>query len=57
MRLVHNLAPRDMETITDHRETMEAFPNLKMNELDLRQQYEEVISELEKHISKGLNHE
>lgn len=57
MRLVHNLAPRDMETITDHRETMEAFPNLKMNELDLRQQYEEVVSELEKHISKGLNHE
>ena len=57
MRLVHNLAPRDMETITDHRETMEAFPNLKMNELDLRLQYEEVVSELEKHISKGLYHE
>lgn len=26
MKIVHNLAPRDMETLQDHRETMEAFP-------------------------------
>jgi len=58
MRMVHNLAPRDMETIIDHRETMEAFPNLKMNELELRRQYEEVVAELEKYIpNKGQSNE
>lgn len=58
MKLVHNLAPRDMETIQDHRETMEAFPNLKMAELELRMQYEETIAELEKYIvNKGSSHE
>lgn len=50
MRIVRNLAPRDMETIQDHRETMEAFPELKMIELDLRVQYEEAIAELEKFV-------
>ena len=48
MRLVHNLAPRDMETIQDHRETMEAFPELKLKELDIRERYEEAIADLEK---------
>lgn len=48
MRLVHNVAPRDMETLQDHRETMEAFPDLKLKALDLKEQYEETISELEK---------
>lgn len=58
MKLVHNLAPRDMETIQDHREAMEAFPNLKMTELELRMQYEEAIAELEKYITKkGPSHE
>jgi hypothetical protein len=58
MKIVHNLAPRDMETIQDHRETMEAFPNLKMAELELRMQYEETIAELEKYIAnKGPFHE
>lgn len=58
MRIVRNLAPRDMETIQDHRETMEAFPELKMKELDLRMQYEESIAELEKFIAnKGQSHE
>jgi outer membrane protein TolC len=48
MRLVHNLAPRDMETLQDHRETMEAFPDLKLKALEYREQYEEAISELQK---------
>lgn len=48
MKLVHNLAPRDMETLQDHRETMEAFPELKLKALELRGQYETVISELTK---------
>lgn len=51
MRLVHNLAPRDMETLQDHREAMEAFPELKLKVLDIREQYEEVIAELEKFAS------
>ena len=52
MRLVHNLAPRDMETLQDHRETMEAFPDLKMKALDLRLQYEEVVAELQTYSSE-----
>lgn len=48
MRLVHNLAPRDIETLQDHRETMEAFPDLKLKALEYREQYEEAITELQK---------
>lgn len=53
MRLVHNLAPRDMETLLDHRETMEALPDLKLKKLELRSQYEEVLAELSKFAGKG----
>jgi cobalt-zinc-cadmium efflux system outer membrane protein len=49
MKLVHNLAPRDMETLQDHRETMEAFPDLKLKALELRAQYETTIAELQKY--------
>lgn len=52
MRLVRNLAPRDMETLQDHREAMEAFPDLKMKALDLRMQYEEVAAELQTYSSE-----
>ena len=48
MALVRNVAPRDMESLQDHRETMEAFPELKLKVLELRGQYEEVVSELVK---------
>jgi outer membrane protein TolC len=46
MRLVHNLAPRDMESLQAHREGTEEFPELKLKTLDLRMQYEEAVSEL-----------
>lgn len=49
MRLVHNVAPRDLETLQDHRETMEAFPDLKLKALEYREQYEEAVSELQKY--------
>lgn len=52
MHLVHNLAPRDMETLQDHRETMEAFPDLKLKTLDIRTQYEEVAAELQAYSSE-----
>lgn len=52
MKLVHNLAPRDMETLQDHREAMEAFPDLKLKALDLRLKYEETMAELAK-FSEG----
>lgn len=56
MKIVLNLAPRDMDTIQDHRETMEALPELKRRELDLRMQYEESIIELEKYAdNSGLS--
>jgi outer membrane protein, heavy metal efflux system len=51
MKLVHNLAPRDMETLQDHRETMEAFPDLKMKALDFRIDYEKAVADLEKYVS------
>lgn len=46
MKLVHNLAPRDMESLQEHREGMEAFPDLKLKALDLRLQYEAAVVEL-----------
>ena len=46
MRLIRNIAPRDMESLQDHRESMEAFPLLKLKSLDLRERYEEAIAEL-----------
>lgn len=58
MKLTHNLTPRDMETIQDHRETMEAFPDLKMKALELRFEYEKSIADLEKYkATKGLSYE
>ena len=50
MQMIHNVAPRDMETLQDHRETLEAFPDLKLKALELRQEYEEAISVLEKYM-------
>lgn len=46
MKLVHNLAPRDMESLNDHREAMEQFPDLKLKGLDLRMQFESTVAEL-----------
>lgn len=58
MKLAHNLTPRDMETLQDHRETMEAFPDLKMKALELRFEYEKAIADLEKYKSqKGQSYE
>lgn len=50
MKLAHNVAPRDMETLQDHRETMEAFPDLKLKSLELRMQYEETAAQLRKYL-------
>lgn len=50
MNLVHGIVPRDMESLRDHRETMEAFPDLKLKALELRLEYETAVSELEKYI-------
>lgn len=47
VKIVHNLAPRDMEIIKDHRETMEALPLLKMTMLELREKFEEAVLEIE----------
>jgi outer membrane protein TolC len=53
MRLVHNLAPRDMESLQDHREAMEAFPDLKLKALELREQFEQVVAELSSFKAKA----
>ncbi|MBS1963241.1 MAG: TolC family protein [Bdellovibrionales bacterium] len=57
MNLVHNIVPRDMESLQDHRETMEAFPDLKLKALDLRLEFETAVSELEKYTSSEAAHE
>lgn len=48
MKLVRNLAPRAMDTLQDHRETMEAFPDLKLLALDLREKYEAALAQFNK---------
>ena len=54
VQLAHNLAPRDMETLQDHREAMEAFPELKMKALEIRMEYEQAVANLKKYvINKG----
>lgn len=58
MKIVRNLAPRDIDTLQDHRETMEAFPDLKMKALDLRLEYETAVANLEKYArEKEASHE
>ena len=58
IKLVHNLAPRDMETLQDHREASEALPVLKMKALELRLEYEATIATMEKYLSqKGQQHD
>jgi outer membrane protein TolC len=48
MQLVQNIAPRDMESLQDHRETMEAYNDLQLKVLELRLSYEKSLTELEK---------
>jgi outer membrane protein TolC len=51
MKLIRNLAPRDMESLQEHREGMEVFPDLKIKALDLRLQYETTIAALMTYVS------
>ncbi len=53
LRLVHNLAPRDLEILQDHRETMELIPDLKLKALEIRGQYEAVVADLKKYESRS----
>ncbi len=46
MKLVNNIAPRDQSSLQDHREAMEAFTDIRLQALYLRQRYEQVVSEL-----------
>ena len=51
MKLVHNIVPRDLETLQDHRETMEAYPELKLKAIDFRLEFEKSVADLEKYMS------
>ncbi|QDK44663.1 hypothetical protein DOM22_05550 [Bdellovibrio sp. ZAP7] len=57
MQIVQNIVPRDMESLQDHRETMEALSDLELKALDLRLAYEKSISELERWKSTGDSNE
>lgn len=50
LKILHNLAPRDMETLNDHRDTMQAFPDLQLQALAVRLEYEKSVASLEKYI-------
>ena len=52
MKLVHNLAPRDMESLDDHRQAMEEFPDLKLKALNLRMQFESTVAELLRFVTE-----
>ncbi len=59
MKIAHNIVPRDMETLQDHRETMEAFPELKLRALEIRIDFENAVSALEKYsnVTKDMGNE
>lgn len=51
VRLVRNVVPRDSEAIQDHKETMTALPELKIQALEIRKMYESTLSALQKFSS------
>ena len=57
MKLAHNIVPRDMETLQEHRETMEAFPELKMKALNIRIEFEDAVAALEKYSNTNKESE
>ena len=57
MKVMNNLAPRDMQTLEAHLATMNALPELKMKSLELRMQYEEAVAGLNKYLKRGENHQ
>ncbi len=48
-KLLQNISLRDMEALQDHRDTMEALPDLKMKALDYRLDYEKAVAEVVKY--------
>jgi outer membrane protein TolC len=46
---IRNLAPRDLSTLQEYRETKESFPDLKFEALRIRTKYEETLFELLKY--------
>ncbi len=55
MKLVNNIAPRDMTSLQDHRDAMEAFTDLRLQALSLRGRYEQVAAELLKFTADKEN--
>lgn len=53
LRQMQNIALRDLESLQNHRETMEALPDLKIRLLDLRLEYEQALMELKKYTPDG----
>lgn len=47
MKLAHSASPTDMESLNEHRESMQSYVELKLAALNLRVDYEKAISELE----------
>ncbi len=53
MKVAHSVAPTDMESLTEHRESMEQYLDLQLAALNLHVDYEKAISELEALSFKG----
>jgi outer membrane protein TolC len=47
MKLAHSVAPTDMESLNEHRESMQSYVELQLAALNLRIDYEKAVSELE----------
>lgn len=57
MQIVQNIVPRDMESLQDHRETMEVMSDLQLKALELRLAYEKSVSDLERWKPTGDSNE
>jgi outer membrane protein TolC len=47
-KLIHQISPRDMESLQDHRMALEAGPELKQKRLNLWLEYQDLTAELQK---------
>lgn len=53
LKISHSLAPTDMESLTEHRESMESEVNLRLKALEIRSNYEKSFADYEALVGGG----
>lgn len=48
LKVAHSIAPTDMESLTEHRESMENYVDLQMVALNIRVEFEKAVAEVER---------